>query len=383
MKKPFGKYIKILGISFLILVIFILALNLKDESLNPEITELLNKTKTPTSDQEAKSCAMALALTVDAETPFEEEGLKIYRKLEKIDDIKNLMDIQTKNKNSSLSTVKQVQLLEKCEKDCKLSPKEITRLDDELLTQKVFIDRLEKIISAGPISCKAPAIFYKIQTLIFYTTFNNLLLNYKLKSIKDKSFNLISKLVTLDTFLVNSLHTTSYSLMSGLIYASSINRTRDMIKSNIGETKLLRPLDKINYELITKQIIDGEFKAAYYLLNQPMGVDFLFYAEMFNVGDMNSELITKSLYPNVISPAINYFYLKNATINEELVQLRKSPWQPCIGQKDIACDVEGKPSIMWMRNPVGKSVLYAVSSNLSEHFKKLKKKVDSINNIKI
>ncbi len=383
MKKPLGKYIKILGFSLLILVIFILALNLKDETLNPEIIELLNKTKAPMSDQEAKSCAMALALTIDAEANFEEEGLKIYRKLEKTDDIKSLVDIQTKNKNSSLSTVKQVQLLEKCDKACKLSPKEMARIEGELLTQKIFIDRLEKIISAGPINCKVPASLYKLQPFNLFKTINNLLLYYKLKSLKDKSFNLISKLADVDTFLVNSLNTTSYSLVTGLIYAADVYRTREMIKSEKGTAKFLKPLEKLSYELITKQIIDGEFKAAYFLLNQPMGGDFLSYSEMYNIGDKIFELRSKSIYASMINPTINYFYLKNATINEELVQLRKSPWQPCIGQKDIACDAEGKPSLMWMRNPVGKPFLFVVSSNLPENFKKLKKKVDSINNIKL
>jgi hypothetical protein len=141
----------------------------------------------------------------------------------------------------------------------------------------------------------------------------------------------------------------------------------------------------LKYDEIIKRLELGEIQMIDVLLSGTRewnyGVSRFFeFSELNHIPQHKSTSASGVLTP-LLERLLRFFYLPNETLNQSLQSLKMAPWQPCIGQKDIPCEPRSFSWYSWMRNPVGKSISKVIGDALPENFRKIKIRIDAINNL--
>lgn len=319
---------------------------------------------------------MALGLFADSKIDFEIEGLNFYQKIvQQPDNFK--MNYFPFSEN--LNQIKVININESCKDPCVLSKTEIVRLEDELLKQSIYMDRLKKIVTQGPISCDSLNTLNYLKSFTIYKLMNNLLLDYKLQLIKKSTDDITSQVLKLDSFLVNSLKNHSYNLATTLMLTSLLDQSRMIIKDYIGLEKIKVTLEKINFEQVVKNIIHRELKEIHFLINNPFE-NKLELMEIITSESSYSESKDINTVTNGLNHLFNFFLLKNKTLNDSYDLLQKASWDPCLSQTDIQCKSNTK-SYIALRNPAGNFILVIQSETATANLLRIKNNVNKINNI--
>lgn len=324
----------------ILLTVTVIALNLKDGDLNPEVIEGLTK-NTTSSEQEERQCGAVLGLFVDEKLDSEIEGKKLLTQIQNASlDSKDEVAIPTLNHN--------IQEKKPCSAHCNYSESEMKRLVVELSKQAVFLARFKKIIEGKSLSCRHPATLLKLRFMDFRNISRHQIIEYRILAQQKKLKEAQEGLMKMNSFFENTLLNEKYSLVEALVFVKLLSEVRETLKGITSVSQDHIKFNKVNYEKVIDGVILGELQEGTHLLTGPIKFRFLF--------------------------------LKNETFNDHFKTIKEAVWHPCIGQKDIPCEFKLTNPILWLRNPMGKYLSYFLSHKLPDNFRKLKNATASLIN---
>ncbi len=216
-------------------------------------------------------------------------------------------------------------------------------------------------------------------------------LDYNLLALEGDVQKAYEGLQKINRFYSNTLKTNKFNLVHALIYLSLLNQSREMLITIANKNpELAKKLHQsasqdfigFTYEELVQRIQVGELQGGKALIGDlDKGLsDFELFA-LFDNTDLESSIEKiqfNSFWAPILKATYSYFYLRNETQNDNLAVLRSSAWDPCVGQKDIPCEVKSPSPIKWIRNPIGKCITSVLTVGLADNFRKLRLKLESL-----
>jgi len=372
------KKIIVIIVSIFAVVFTIFLINFFDSRVSPKSAKLLESNLTST-DADNKKCISALGLFVNQELDSKVEGGKILTsintianetpmELSKIQVPDNIMNIDLPSNDI------------KCTGFCDFKNEKRIELKEKLSKMKEFLNRFKELISYGDFQCSSPIALLKLRLLSLLKLSKFQLIEYNLMSFEGREKEAYQGLEKMNVFFENTLYKEKYSVMQGLIYLTILNNVREMIVTHPKYIKEQVKFKKINYEDIVNRVNIGEVQIANLLINSSPLDYSVFESSNINEDGKKTEVVKNTLFNNLRNKILNYFYLKNDSINKVTENIEKASWHPCLGQKDIECKVGMNNYLSWIRNPVGNYLFNLMSYNILPSFRKIKTKVDKLNN---
>lgn len=371
MKKTFKR----LCLTIFIFIAFVILLNIFDSELKSDTQEILQTSVTST-EQEEKQCAAVLGLFVDESLDFEVEGRKLLSQIQSIP-----VESLTENNEVTIPSINNtIQEKEKCEEGfCEYSKEEKDRLKSELAKQAVFLTRFKKVIEGNSFSCHHPFLLYRFRVLSFFQISRQQIIEYKILAQEGKVKEAQEGLIKMNAFFENTLLKESkYTLISSLTFVKSLNHIREVLSALPTFNHATIKFKAISYEDVIKKVEIGELQAENVLLSFPMTRKFFEQTTISETPEVKKPSPLAQSLDRVINKVLNYFFLKNATLNDNLQALKLAAWHPCIGQDDIPCSIKSPNPLAWLHNPMGKMIAQVITSNTPSSFRKLKNNIDEL-----
>lgn len=368
------KFFKKLCLTIFLFVALVLLFNISDSDLKPETQEVLQTSLTST-EQEEKQCARILGLFVDKNLDFEEEGQKLFSQIHATP----IESIMGKNIVTIPTIGNAIQEKEKCKGLCKYSKEEKERLKNELAKQTVFLTRFKKVLEGNTFSCHPPLVLFRFHILGLFYISRQQIMEYNILAQEGKIKDAQEGLIKMNAFFENTLlKENKYTLVDSLIFVKTLNNTREVLSDLPTFNHATVRFKAISYEDVIKRAEIGELQAEHTLLNVPMTRKFFEQATISDTPEVKKPSPLAQYLDGVINKVLNYFFLKNETLNDNLQVLKIAAWHPCIGQDDIPCDSKSPNPFSWLRNPMGKMITYVISSNTPSTFRKLKNNINEL-----
>lgn len=371
MKKKF----KIFCLTIILFIAIVFLLNISDSKLTPEAQEILQTSLTSTVPEE-NQCALILGLFIDENLDFEVEGRKLLTQIQSIP----IESLNEKNEVKIPTFRNVIQEKEKCEGVCDYGKDEKDRLKNELLRQTIFLTRFKKVIEGHSFSCLHPFLLLKFPMLNFFHISRHQIMEYKILAQEGKVKESQEGLIKMNAFFENTLlNERKYTLIAGLIFVKILNHTREVLSALPTFNHATIKFKAISYENTIKPIEIGELQAKNVLFSSSMARNYFDQTTLLSdTHKIKKYFPLVQLFDRMINMSLNYFFLKNEILNENLQFLRLAAWHPCIGQEDIACEIKSPNMFAWLRNPMGKLTVQKSTSNTINYFRKLKNNIDEL-----
>jgi hypothetical protein len=267
----------------------------------------------------------------------------------------------------------------------KLEKIEFIRIKKDLGEHKVYLARFQKMLDLGDIRCHHPMTLVKMSIMALFVTARNQLLDYNIKAMEGKSKEVFVGLEKMNSFFVSSLEGEKLTAVHAMIYLTLLRETRRAIVTlgNLDERvrgKMAQSISTlfvpVNYEAISKRVEVGEMQAAKALLNYPFDRRWLQASNFQGEVDFNQP---RSLKDRLLDKIANYFYLRNATLNDLHQIFKDSAKHPCVSRIELKCAPESRSLMAFVRNPMGEYfALTTVGTNAPELFHKINKRITNL-----
>ena len=272
-----------------------------------------------------------------------------------------------------------IQEKEKCKGLCKYSKEEKERLKTELANQSVFLTRFKKVLEGNTFSCHPPLVLFRFHILGLFYIARQQIMEYNILAQEGKIKEAQEGLIKMNAFFENTLlKENKYTLVDSLIFVKALNNTREVLSDLPTFNHATVRFKAISYEDVIKRAEIGELQAEHTLLSFPMKRKFFEQTTISETPEVKKPSPVAQYLDGVINKVLNYFFLKNETLNDNLQVLKIAAWHPCIGQDDIPCEAQSPNPFSWLRNPMGKMITQVISSNTPSTFRKLKNNINEL-----
>lgn len=368
------KIIKRIFQVILFLVIFMIVLNIADSELEPE-TQATLQISLSSTEQEEKQCAAALGLFVNEQLDFEVEGRKLLSQIQSTP-----IELLTEQNQVTIPSISNtIREQEKCEGVCEYSKEEKDRLKNELLKQSIILTRFKKIIEGDTLSCHHPFLLFKFPILSFFQMSKQQIIEYQILAQEGKVKEAQDGLIKMNQFFENTLlNENKYTQITSLILVNTLNNVRKVLSSLPTFNHATIIFKAISYEDVIKRVEVGELQAGNALLSFPMTRKFFEPTIINETPEVKKPSPVAQFLDQILNKGLNYFFLKNETVNDHLQALKVAAWHPCIGQADIPCDAKTPNPFTWARNPMGKLITQVIHTNSPSYFRKLRNNINEL-----